>query len=168
MRVAVVYSSKHGFTAECAGLLAEKIHCPTDLYNLKEGKIPDIHQYGLVVMGSAVYAGKIQKEILDLWNGAQAELLARKLYLFTCNMHQGEEGEKQLGQVFPEKLYESAEMAMSFGGKFDFSKMNFLEKMIVKKIAKVDKDVENKELENIEKMAAAINDLCREDSPEIV
>jgi hypothetical protein len=38
--------------------------------------------------------------------------------------------------------------------------MNFLEKVIVKKIAKVEKDVENMELENIKLLQDKINEIC--------
>ena len=52
-------------------------------------------------------------------------------------MEQGETAQKQLLEAYPEELRRAAKSATIFGGEFDFERMNFLEKIIVKKVANV-------------------------------
>lgn len=160
MKVAVIFATKYGFTEKCAELLSEGVKCETKLINLKKEKAGELDNYDLIVLGSSVYAGKIQKEMIDFIGAEKEKLITKKIALFSCNMHQGEEGEKQLKNIFPKEIYDNSFFSVSFGGKFDFNKMNFLEKVIVKKIAKVEKDVENIELENIKLLQDKINEIC--------
>ena len=159
MKVVIMYGTKYGFTEKCSFLLAEKIKCPVGVFNLTKKETPELSEAEILVVGSSVYAGKINKEVREFLNKNLDIISTKKVALFTCNMNQGEGAEKQLQTVFPQAIYDHAKAVFSLGGKFDFSKLNFLEKTIIKKISKVSKDVEDLKMENIDKLAGRINHL---------
>lgn len=159
MKNLIIYSSKHGFTKKCAEMLKEGLKDGGDLINLKENQKIDLDNYQVIILGSSVYAGNIQKDMKDFIEKNHDALMEKNTGLFTCNMHKGQEAEEQLKKVYPLNLVEKSFMVTFFGGSFDFKKMNFIEKQIVKKIAKVSESVETIEVENIRKMQEKVNSL---------
>ncbi|MEL7657883.1 MAG: flavodoxin domain-containing protein [Bacillota bacterium] len=139
----IAYATKHGSAEECAKALAAKIDSGTDLCNLKEKKQIDLDAYDTIIVGGSIYAGRIQKEVRDFCIKNENELKKKKLGLFICGMSEGELAEKQVQSSFPQGLLSKALAKDCFGGRFDFSKLNFMEKAIVKKVAKVDSDQSN-------------------------
>ncbi len=133
-------------------MLKEGLRDGNDLINLKENPKIDLNNYQVIILGSSVYAGTIQKDMKEFINKNLEVLLEKHTGLFTCNMHKGEEAREQLEKVFPINLIEKSFLVTFFGGGFDFGKMNFIEKQIVKKIVKVTENVENIEQENIKMM----------------
>ena len=71
-------------------------------------------------------------------------------------MHEGETAKKQFDEAFPEELIKHASSRGIFGGEFNFEKMNFIERFIVKKVVKVDKSVSKIDEEKINKFASEI------------
>jgi len=159
MKNVIIYSSKHGFTKKCAEMLKEGLKDGSNLINLKDNPIIDLNDYQVIILGSSVYAGNIQKDMKEFINNNLKVLLEKNTGLFTCNMHKREEAEEQLKKVFPLELIERSFVVTFFGGGFDFSKMNFIEKQIVKKIVKISENTENIEHENIKMMQDKINSL---------
>ena len=72
-------------------------------------------------------------------------------------MGEGDVIEKQLNEAFPQDLINSAVAKECFGGEFIFKNMNFMEKMIIKKIAKTDKDVVRISDDKIERFGELMN-----------
>ncbi len=101
MKTAVIFATKYGFTEKCANLLSEGLGCETKLINLKKEKVGELDNFDVVVLGSSVYAGKLQKEMIDFIGSEKERLITKNVALFSCNMHQGEEGERQLKKHFP-------------------------------------------------------------------
>jgi menaquinone-dependent protoporphyrinogen oxidase len=58
-------------------------------------------------------------------------------------MSEGDAADQTLNKVFPKELLTSAVVKDYFGGEFNFEKMNFMDKFITKKVAKIDTDVSN-------------------------
>lgn len=143
MSILIAYASKHGCTEKCATKLAQKFDEQVDLLDLKSGKSIDIAQYDKVIIGSSVYAGKVQKEATEFCTKNQGALDNKKIGLFICGSQEGDALKKQLDTVYPQGLKSKAVSVEYFGGEFNFSKMNFMEKTIVKMIAKTNKDTSN-------------------------
>lgn len=156
MKTLVVYGTKYGCTEKCATMLSEKLTGTVDLRNLKTAGNVDPSQYDRVIIGGSIYMGQIQKEVREFCTKNLAVLQGKKVGLFICSMREGELAENELKTVFPQELVASAVAQGYFGGAFIFKKMNFLEKMIVKKVANVDKDTYNINEENIAAFAQAI------------
>ncbi len=154
----IAYATKHGSTEECARSLAGKMNSESDLLNLKEKKQVDLKAYDKIIIGGSIYAGRIQKEVSEFCSKNLTEIQGKKVGLFICGMSEGEAAEKQIAASFPESLRNIAVTKESFGGKFDFSKMNFMEKVIVKKVAKVDSDSSNISENMMEQFAQILNE----------
>jgi menaquinone-dependent protoporphyrinogen oxidase len=78
-------------------------------------------------------------------------LLQKKTGLFVCGMHPDkEQRDKELKDAYPEALHEKAVARGFFGGEFLFEKMNVLERLIVKKIAKTTESVHQIDWDAIE------------------
>ena len=142
-KVFIAYASKHGCTEECAKTLASKMNTEVDLCNLKKKKQIDLNSYDKIILGGSIYAGRIQKEVKDFCSKNKSILKSKKLGLYICGMHQGDEGKKQLMAAFPQVLLDAALVKESFGGKMEISKLNFMEKKIIKMVAKVESDFIN-------------------------
>lgn len=140
MSVLIAFASKHGCTEKCAAKLAQKLDGRVDLYDLKSGRDINLSEYDKVIIGSSVYVGKVHKEAEEFCKKNLELLTSKKLGLFICGSQEGEALTQELNVAYPKELQEKAAAIDCFGGEFTFSKMNFMEKTIVKVIAKTNKD----------------------------
>jgi len=131
----IVYASKHGCTEKCATLLKSNLSGEVDLHSIKDKVSTEI--YDTVVIGGSIHAGRIQKSVKDFCVRHHDLLIARRLGLFICCMEEGEKAQKQFDDAYPESLRQHAKATGLFGGAFDFDRMNFIEKKIIKKVAGV-------------------------------
>lgn len=153
MSILIAYASKYGCTERCAEKLAERLDEKVDLYNLKSGKPLDISQYDKVIIGSSVYVGKVHKEVTEFCTKNLAILGNKKVGLFICGSQEGEALKQELDTAFPQELQSKAIAIECFGGAYVFGKMGFMEKTIVKMIAKTNKDTSTIKDDKIESFA---------------
>lgn len=157
MRTLILYATKYGCVQKCAKTLAEKLQGDVDLRNLKDKQPPDLGIYDHVLVGGSIYMGKVQKEVSEFCSKHFPQLKDKKLGLFICCMREGGEAERQLKDSFPEDLYNMALAKDHFGGEFIFKKMKPLDRLIVKKVVKVDKDTFTVRQEAIDSFAELMN-----------
>lgn len=157
-KVLIAYATKHGCTEECARILSGKMNADTDLLNLKENKNIDIRAYDKIIIGGSIYAGRIMKEVKDFCVKNESELKNKKLGLFICGMSEGDTAKQQVEASFPQELVNAALAKESFGGKIIFGKMNFIEKKIIKAVAKVEADMINISESVMDRFAQTINE----------
>ncbi len=157
MKTLIAYASKHGCTEKCAKLLEEHLAGETERVNLKKQTEVDFSKYDKVVLGSPVYVGKILKEVDTFAKTHLNELEQKTIGLFICGMQEEHTLRNELEVNYPTELQEKALVRECFGGAFDFSDMNFAEKMITKKVAKIDKDVSAIREDAIQSFAEALN-----------
>jgi menaquinone-dependent protoporphyrinogen oxidase len=141
MKTLIAYTSKYGCTEKCAKILSEKLPGETDLINLEGERPVDLSAYDRIIIGGSIYMGRVQKPVTDFCNKNLDQLKGKKLGLFICCMSEGKDAEAQLNNAFPKELLDIAIAKDYFGGEFIFKKMNPLHRLIVKKIAKTDKDI---------------------------
>jgi menaquinone-dependent protoporphyrinogen oxidase len=168
MNAIIIYGTKHGSTKKCAEMLSERLTGKVDLCNIKEDKSPNLSQYDKVILGGAVYAGTIPKELREFCTKNLNALKEKKLGLYICCMND-KEVEKQLNSVFPQELLSSAVVKKGLGGEFKFKEMNFFERLITKVVSKslskedpslaidMTKDLSMLSEENIDEMARLMN-----------
>lgn len=156
MNTLIVYATKHGCTENCAAILSEKLMGKVDLCNLKIVKAVDFSQYDKVIIGGSIYMGKIQKEVSKFCSKNFNLLKHKKVGLFICCMRE-DIAEMQLNNSFQQELLSNAVVKEFFGGEFIFKKMNVIERFIVKRVSKIDKDISNILAENINKFAQSMN-----------
>lgn len=157
MKTLIAYASKHGCTEKCAKLLEEHLDGETERVNLKEQTEVDFSKYDKVVLGSPVYIGKILKEVDTFAKTHLNELAQKTIGLFICGMQEEHTLRNELEVNYPNELQDKALVRECFGGAFDFSDMNFAERMITKKVVKIDKDVSAIREDVIQSFAETLN-----------
>ncbi|MFW6034834.1 MAG: flavodoxin domain-containing protein [Halothermotrichaceae bacterium] len=158
MKTLIAYATKHGAAGKCAEKLLKKLNGDVKLENLKKAKNIDISKYDQVIIGSSVYMGQIRKEARKFCEERLNELKEKTVGLFICCMSEEDTARKQIKDNYPEQLIEKATAVKNFGGGFDFNKMNFLERIIIKKMAGANESESNIIEENIERFAQLINE----------
>lgn len=157
MKTLIIYASKHGCAEKCAKLLRDKINGEVITVNIKMDKEPDINSFDKVIIGGSIYAGRIQNEIGQFCVKNLDTLRNIKIGFFICGMRDGDAAKQQINSSFPQELLGNAVIKESFGGEFILEKLNFMERFIVKKIAKIVKDTSTVSEETINKFAQTIN-----------
>lgn len=159
MNTLIVFSTKHGCTEKCVKILYKELKDNVDLVNLNTSKDTNISKYDKVIIGGSIYIGRIQKEVREFCSKYLEELKEKKIGLFICGMQEGDSINTEINQNFPKELIEMATVIKHFGGEFDFSKMNFFEKLIVKIVAKTSSNKSNILNDNINSFAKTMNSI---------
>lgn len=153
MSTAIVYMSKHGTTQKLAKMLQEKIENDAKLIDLRKVQKPDISIYDTVIIGGSIHAGMIQNRIKKFCESNSELLITKTLGLFLCCMYEEEIAFEQFNIAFPDKLRNHAKASGLLGGEFLFEKMNFFEKLIVKKVSGFKETVSKINMAEVENFA---------------
>ena len=156
MKTLIIYESKHGCTEKCSMILKSKLQGEVTTINIRNQDIPDIEFFHNIIIGGSIYIGKIQGEIRNFCFENVNILKNKKIGFFICYMNRDNE-EMQLNSSFPEELLTHASAIGYFGGEFIFKNLNVLERFIVKKVAKTNKDISTISEENINEFAKLMN-----------
>lgn len=140
MQTCIIYATKHGATKQAVLQLEEKLSGDIQLIDLKKDAVDQLEDTDNVIIGGSIYMGNIQKDVKQFIENNATLLLTKKIGLFICA---GQEDPKvvhdQLHNAFPESLLDHATCKTSFGYIYDFSKLNMVERMIVKKVIGIKK-----------------------------
>lgn len=168
MKTLIAYTTKYGATAKCVEMLERKLKGAVDVVDLQKSKALDLTQYDKIIIGGSIYAGSIQKQVTDFCNQNLALLQTKKIALFISCMSEPA-APAQIQKSFPQELLDIAVFKGSLGGEFNFSKMNFIEKMIIKVALQsllkdkpgatftTKKDISDISKDKIEELALAMN-----------
>lgn len=157
MKTIIVYASRHGCAEKSARLLSERVKGENAVFNLKNKPKIDIEASDGVIIGGSIHAGQIQGKVKKFCRNNLALLLQKKLGLYICCMEEGEKAQKEFESAFPRELRSHASAAGIFGGEFDFEKMNFAERFMVKKAAGVTSSVSKYKEEEVITFAQNFN-----------
>jgi len=157
MKTAIIYASKHGCTDKCAHTLANELNNNAVLINLDVSTDVNFDEFNTVIIGGSIHAGSMNKKIKKFTEKSIDLLNQKKTGLFICCMEEGEKALEQFQTAYPESLRNKAIAHGFFGGEFNFDKMNFFEKAIIKKIAKTDQNVSKINYNNIKEFAQKIS-----------
>lgn len=158
METAIIYATKHGCTDKCAHTLANELNNNALLINLDVSTNVNLNEFNTVIIGGSIHAGSMNRKIKKFIDKNMDMLQSKKTGLFICCMEEGEKAQEQFKNAFPESLRNKAIAHGYFGGEFNFDKMNFFEKAIIKKIAKTDQNVSKINENNIKDFALKIVD----------
>ena len=156
MKTAIIHTSKHGTTAQVAKMLAAMI--PGSLpISLEDRDAPSLRSFDMIILGTPIYAGRPRSKMVRFYNRNMAVLTEKKVGLFICCMWPEEEARfRQLNDAFPQWLHASAAVEAVLGGEFDFGKMTLMERIIIRRVAKVPHSVSAIDLAAIERFAATV------------
>ena len=140
MKILVAYASRHGATGEIAekiGSILQTRGYTTDISPMDA--VTDLHAYDCLVLGSAIYAGKWMKPVMEVLE-KEADWLAQKsVWLFSSGPTGAGDATALLqGWIAPEDLRPLFDRIKPrgvalFHGAIDPDKLNFAEKEIVRK-----------------------------------
>lgn len=159
MKTLITYCTTHGCTEKIANELKHFLEGEVFLVNLKKSPVPELSSFDRIIIGGSIHAGQIQKKVKDFCSEHIEILEDKELGLFICCMEEGEKAEIQLQDAFPKALLQSAKATACLGGEFDFNTMNFFQKIIVKKVAKVEDSVSRINHNAIEQFSSRMNKL---------
>jgi menaquinone-dependent protoporphyrinogen oxidase len=156
MKTAIIYASSHGTTGKVAMLIQDGLGADsTRLINLKETNAVDLSLFDILIIGGSIHAGQMQSRVKTFCKKNMVDLLQKRVGLFMVGMNEPE-FENELNNAFPELLRNHAITSKCVGGEFLFEKMNFFEKLIVKKVSGI---TENFSKINEDKIAELVSEI---------
>lgn len=134
MRILIVYASKTGTTERCAGILGQNLKDVT-IINLTATQNEDINKYDLIIIGSPIRMGMIDKRVKDFISKNSKLFKNKKVAYFICCGF-SENWKQYYEQNFPKELLDNAITYESFGGEMNLEKQKGFDKFIVKMVSK--------------------------------
>jgi menaquinone-dependent protoporphyrinogen oxidase len=138
-KVLVAYASKHGATAEIAEKIGQALReAGLDAEVLPAERVSDLSPYKAVILGSAMYVGRWQKEASKFLEKNEKALAERPVWIFSSGpTGEGDPVELSSGWIFPKGLQAIADRIKPrdiaiFHGSLDMDKLGFLEKQMIK------------------------------------
>lgn len=139
-KVLIVYGTRYGATETTSAEIAKVLQgegLEVKVVNAKKEKVKDISPYDLIIVGSGLQMGKWTGEPENFLNGFQKELSNKKVALFVSSAGEALiEPEKKTEEVQKNRKLNLEDKAakynlrpismVTFGGVWDFNKMNFL------------------------------------------
>jgi len=150
MRTAIIFVSKHGTTEKTALQIQEGLGKEnTEIFNLRHNNLIDFSLFEQIIIGGSIHTGLIQNRIKDFCIRHCEVLLTKRLGLFLSCFYEGETAQNQMEKAFPEALRKHAVSCKITGGEMLFDKMNFFERLVVKKVVGINKSESKIIAENI-------------------
>ncbi len=157
MSTLIVYMSRHSTTEKVVEMIKRGlIDSEIEVVNLRKSKTPDLNKFDKIIIGGSIHAGTIQKRISKFCITDSDILLKKKLGLFICHM-EIEKAKDEFDSNYPEVLRNHASANGLLGGEFLFEKMNYFEKLIIRKVSKVNSSVSKLKSEAITEFISKMN-----------
>lgn len=156
MKTLIIYASKTGTTEECAKTINRHLKDSKMVNILKQNE--DLNKYDLIVIGTPIRMGMIDKKIKNFLSRNIEILKSKKVAYFICCGF-NENWKNYYEQNIPKDLLDSAIIYDTFGGVMDIKKQKGFDKFITKIVSKnIDKNKEIKVLyENIDRFIKTLN-----------
>ena len=151
MKTLIIYTSKTGTTEKCAKKLSAALKSETRLLNLRDAAKENLGAYDAIIFGSYIHIGKVPSK-LQKFIGKHPELMEKKLGLFLCMGDTAEKLDEYLANNFNERFLNHCSVKGYFGGEFNFEKMGFVIRKMIKKMSE-GKELPSVKVENIESFA---------------
>ena len=135
MKTLILYATKHGAARIAAERIAAKIPGAV-LHDLKQPNIPSLADFDCVIFGSSIYVGQVCKEAKEFLAKNANKLKEKNLGLFLCGLQESEE-KQFFASNFPPDILTAAKATSFLGGIFDPKKAGFMERFIIKVVAKL-------------------------------
>ena len=158
MNTLIIYMSHHGTTRKIVRQLQEKLGKEeTMIAELEQEQLPDLNSFSTILIGGSIHMGQIQPAIKRFCSENMTLLLEKRIGLFLCFMNK-EQGQREFENAFPAELRNHAVANGLFGGELLLDQMNFIEKLVVKKISHVHENVTEINEEAVESFWQALCD----------
>jgi len=157
MKTAVIYASKHGTTSSVAQKIKDLLSGDeVVLFNLDIQNRIELSHFGRIIIGSPLYAGTPLPAVRKFIEQNLLFLLHKEIGIFVCCMF-FDKADKQIIKGFPELLRNHARSIKNMGGEYRFEEMNYIERLVVKKISGATASVSEISVRNIELFVRELN-----------
>ena len=157
MKTAVIYASKHGTTSSVAQKIKDLLSGDeVVLFNLDIQNRIELSHFGRIIIGSPLYAGTPLPAVRKFIEQNLLFLLQKEIGIFVCCMF-FDKADKQIIKGFPELLRNHARSIKNMGGEYRFEEMNYIERLVVKKISGATASVSEINVRNIELFVRELN-----------
>jgi len=156
MRLVILYATKYGSTqlaaeaiargCEDAGLAPEDIR----LQNLRSSS--ELPEADAIVIGAPIYGGSIPRRVSRFMESNLDALLRRRVGLYLSCLYEGGRAERQLADNFPARLVAHSFGRYYVGGKVEVSRLRWLDRLIMKRVAGIEEDVDRTKPEEIRRL----------------
>ena len=154
MKTLIAYASTHGTTGKVAQRIAEMLNDPNvEIVNLKQETPADLSPFDRIIVGGSIHAGQVQGRVKQFCEKNMLSLLEKPLGLYLCGMNEPEY-QAQFERAFPELLRRHAKSTRTMGGEFLIDRMNFFQRLVVKKISGVHETVSKMDEEALQAFVA--------------
>lgn len=125
MKTAVIYQSHYGHTKQYAQWIAQSLKAP--LFEASQFSPGQISEYGQIIFGGALYAGRING--IGLITNNSTLFTEKKLIVFISGMSPHPEG--KLPSILAQNKIPREASCFYLRGGMDVSKLNFLHKFMI-------------------------------------
>lgn len=155
VKTLIIYESKQGYTHKCVKEIASLLDGSVVIVKAKDGFKEALEQYDFIIIGAAVYAGRVPSSIKKFYKQKMSALLQRPLALFMCGT--GIEFKDQYyTKNYPLPLLDHAMQKGWFGGVIEVDKHKNVTKFVLSRILKGEKELHVERLEEIKPFVDAI------------
>jgi menaquinone-dependent protoporphyrinogen oxidase len=133
MKILIAYYSKHGTAERIAGIINVKLNGLATLANLRKVQTPDFVNFDIIILGGSIYMGIAPVNFRKLLSTNTDILLNKPLALYLSCIQNSEIAKQQFENSFPAELREHAFATGLLGGEIIYDKLNFFEKLIIKR-----------------------------------
>jgi menaquinone-dependent protoporphyrinogen oxidase len=162
MKSLLVFCSSHGTTEKAVQIIGKYLEGEVETLNLNRSKLQcNVDSFDAVIIGGSIHAGMIQRKVKKFMKDNHDVLMRKQMGLFLCCMYEGEVAKEQFENAFPSELKERAIAKGLFGGELLISQMNFIEKMVIKKVSGTTTETSNLNIQAIMEFAEKFNQELR-------
>ncbi|KAL0216009.1 hypothetical protein P9112_008193 [Eukaryota sp. TZLM1-RC] len=159
MRIAIVYTTKHGAVLKVAEYLKERINSDNIcLFNAKDNSTIDCSSFDVIILGGSVYAGSVQKQLTSFINQNMDVLQDKHIGLFVSCMSQNQ-AQQVFDNTYPESLRSKSLCNALVGGELIMEKLNWFEKALTRVIGGQKESQSMLRYNEIDKIVEAINSI---------
>lgn len=141
MKAVIVYASGQGCSDKSATLLVSGLGNAASMVNLEADSRLDLSPYDTVIIGGPVHYGSLDGRVRRFCRQHLEELLHKRIGLFICCMEGGERADEELQEAFPPELLAHASATGIFGGESVPERLNFVDRFMVRSMAKVEHNI---------------------------
>ncbi len=139
MSTLIVYSSRYGYTGECAELIREELGDEEFVIftQIDCQDPPTVVDYDRIIIGGSVRFGRLQRKLRRFMEEYRALLLDREVGLYLSCLGSREQAHRTFTKVFPRDLREHAKASCLAGGMVNPDKLTPMFKRYVRQRFKV-------------------------------